>query len=56
VIVLQFALLGYRAFDRLLPINVRKEIEERNLAAALLIGLFLIGLVFGGLYFAAHAA
>jgi hypothetical protein len=37
-------------------VDVRKEIEKQNLAFAVTAGLFLLGLVFGALYFAAHVS
>jgi hypothetical protein len=48
-------ILGFRLFDRFCPIDFRKEIEAQNMAFAVMIGLFLFGLTFGVLYFAAHA-
>lgn len=38
------------------PMEARKEIEKQNLAFAVVAGLFLLGLVFGVLYFAAHVS
>lgn len=54
VICITFTIIGYRAFDHFCPINFRKEIEKQNMAFALLLGLFLLGLTFGILYLAAH--
>jgi hypothetical protein len=38
------------------PMDARKEIEKQNLAFAVAAGLFLLGLVFGLFYFAAHVS
>jgi hypothetical protein len=38
------------------PLDARKEIEKQNLAFAVVAGLFLLGLIFGVLYFAAHVS
>jgi hypothetical protein len=47
------AVLGVVGFS---PMDARKEIEKQNLAFAVAAGLFLLGLVFGVLYFAAHVS
>lgn len=54
IIAIQFTIIGYRLFDRLCPIDFKKELENQNMAFALLLGLFMLGLSFGALYFAAH--
>lgn len=56
VISIQLSLLGFRLFDKMTPIDLRKEIENQNMACAIMVGLLLLGLVFGTLYFAAHVA
>lgn len=38
------------------PLDARKELEKQNLAFGIAAGLFLLGLVFGLLYFAAHVS
>lgn len=56
VISILFAIAGFKLFDKLSPINFQKEIEEKNTAFALLMGMFLLGLTFGILFLAAHLA
>ncbi|TVR47410.1 MAG: DUF350 domain-containing protein [Planctomycetota bacterium] len=41
-------------FDRLTPIDFKAELEKGNVGFGILLGLFLLGLTFGCLYFAAH--
>jgi len=54
VICISFSAIGFKVLDRVVPIDFRKEIEERNMPFAVLLGLFMFGLSFGTLYFAAH--
>ena len=54
VICITFSVIGFRVFDRFCPIDFRKEIEEKNMAFAVMLGLFLLGLTFGILYLAAN--
>ncbi len=54
VICISFAIIGFRLFDRFCPIDFKHEIQEKNLAFAVMAGLFLFGLTFGILYLAAH--
>lgn len=56
IICIQFTILGFRLFDKHCPIDFKKEVEKGNTAFAIMIGLFLFGLVFGILYFAAHVS
>jgi len=56
VLCIVFAIIGFKVFDKFCPIDFKQEIEKGNTAFALLIGLFLFGLTFGILYFAAHLA
>lgn len=56
LICIQATILGFRAFDRHCPVDFGKEIEEHNMAFAVMVGLFLFGLVFGTLYLAAHVS
>lgn len=48
------SLIGLRLFDWLSPVNFKKEIEKGNMAFAVMVGLYLLGLTFGMLYLAAH--
>lgn len=45
---------GFHLFSKFCPIDIRREIENKNMAAAVMVGLFLFGLSFGILYFLAH--
>ena len=56
VIILAFLGIALERFARLLPLDVRQQIEQQNLAFAILAGLFLLGLVLGVFYFAAHVS
>lgn len=56
IICLAFVIIGFRLFDHFCPIDFKKQLEEKNLAFAVMIGLFLFGLTFGILYLAAHLA
>ena len=49
-----FSAVGFRLFDHLCPIDFRREIEKQNMAFAIMVGLYLLGLTFGILYLAAH--
>lgn len=55
LIAVQAILYGFRLFARFCPLDVRQEIQDRNMAFAVMVGLFLFGLTFGVLYFVAHA-
>jgi uncharacterized membrane protein YjfL (UPF0719 family) len=55
LIAIQMTIVGFRLFDHFCPIDFREEIKKQNMAFAVMIGLFLFGLTFGILYFAAHA-
>ena len=55
LIAVQAILFGFRLFARFCPLDMRKEIQDRNMAFAVMAGLFLLGLTFGVLYFVAHA-
>ncbi len=54
LIAILVAILGYRLLDHYSPIDLTHEIRQQNIAASLVVGLFLLGLVFGTLYLAAH--
>ncbi len=54
VIALVGTAQGLRYLQRYSPVNVKAELERGNMAVALVLGLFLFGLVFGILYLAAH--
>lgn len=54
VICVTFCVIGFRVFDRFCPIDFKKEIEEKNMAFAVMLGMFLLGLTFGILYLAAN--
>jgi len=57
VIILCFLPIAVRSVLALVglgPADARKEIEKQNLAFAVVAGLFLVALVFGVFYFAAH--
>ncbi len=54
VLCIAFAIIGFRLFDRFCPIDFKQQIEEKNIAFALMAGMFLFGLTFGILYLAAH--
>jgi hypothetical protein len=59
IILLCFLPMAVRSVLTLLglgPAEARKELEKQNLAFAVAAGLFLMGLVFGVLYFAAHVS
>lgn len=59
VIVVNFLPIAIRAvlsMAGLGPGEARKELEKQNLAFAVVAGLFLLGLVFGVFYFAAHVS
>lgn len=49
-----FVILAFRLFTRHGPVDVKKELEKQNMALALMLGLWLLGLTFGILYLAAH--
>ncbi len=51
-----FSVIGFKIFDKFTPIDFKKELEAQNMAFALMIGLFLLGLTFGVLYLAAHVS
>lgn len=54
VICIVFTAIGFKVFDRLTHINFKEELEKGNVGFGIMIGLFLLGLTFGCLYFAAH--
>lgn len=54
LLALFFTILGFRLFDKFTPFDFKAEIEKGNMAFAVLLGLFLLGLTFGVLYLAAH--
>ncbi len=56
LISILFVIIGYRLFDRFCPIDFSREIRQQNMAFALMIGLFLLGIAFGTLYLAAHVS
>jgi len=56
VISILFAIVGFKLFDKLSPIDFKQQIENQNVAFALMMGLFLLGLTFGILFLAAHLA
>jgi ABC-type sulfate transport system permease component len=53
-IAFQAIAYGLRLFVRVCPLDIRHEIAAKNMAAAVMVGLFLFGLAFGVLYFVAH--
>ncbi|TVR15216.1 MAG: DUF350 domain-containing protein [Planctomycetota bacterium] len=54
VICIVFTAIGFKVFDRLTHIDLRAELEKGNVGFGILVGLYLLGLTFGCLYFAAH--
>lgn len=56
IVFLPLAVRAVLAVVGLGPRDARKELEKQNLAFAVVAGLFLLGLVFGVLYFAAHVS
>jgi len=56
VLCIGFSAVGFKVFDKLTPIDFRKEIEAGNMAFAVMVGAFLFGLTFGVLYFAANVS
>ena len=56
LICIQFCIIGIRLFDKFSPVDFKKEVEEKNMAFAVIIGLYLFGLTFGMLYFASHVS
>lgn len=56
VISCTFSIIGYKLFDYFTPIDFKTELEKGNVAFALMIGLFLLGLTFGILFLAASLA
>ena len=54
VLSITFAIVGFRLFDKFCPIDFKQQIEDKNVAFALMAGMFLFGLTFGILYLAAH--
>ena len=52
VICIAFCVFSFKLFDRFVPIDFKKEIEEKNIAFAIFMGLFLFGLALGTLLFA----
>ena len=56
LIVLYALPVAVRAVLRVIPLDARQELQKQNLAFAVLAGMFLMALVFGLLYFAAHVS
>lgn len=54
VICIVFTAIGFKIFDALTHIDFKAELEKGNVGFGLLVGLYLLGLTFGCLYFAAH--
>jgi len=52
IICISFCLASFKVFDRFTPVDFKKELEEKNIAVALFMGLFLFGLALGTLLFA----
>lgn len=52
VICITFCIVSYKLLDKYIPINFKKEIEEKNMAFAVFLGLFMMGLALGSLLFA----
>ena len=52
VICITFCIVSFKAFDKFVPVDFKKQIEEKNMAFALFMGLFLFGLALGTLLFA----
>ncbi len=48
--------VGIRLFRAALPIDLKQHLEERNLAVALVFGLFLVALIGGIFFLAGHLA
>lgn len=52
VICITFCITSFKLFDKFTPVDFKKELEEKNIAFALFVGLFLFGLALGTLIFA----
>ena len=52
IICISFCIVSFKVFDRFVPIDFKKEIENQNIAFAIFMGLFLFGLALGTLIFA----
>lgn len=52
IICITFCIVSFKLFDRFTPVDFKKELEEKNIAFALFVGLFLFGLALGTLIFA----
>ena len=52
VICITFCIVAFKLFNKFSPVDFKKELEEKNIAFALFMGLFMLGIALGALLFA----